>query len=577
MKKLYLSIVFLLISFVVFSKPNISLDVPDAVFIDEPFNIRIDVTEINNVSLVNIPTTDNVRIAATGTFSNVSIVNGSYSTSTTFVFTVRAEQSGEISIGAFEFKDRRNQRFFSEPFTLRASERANISAQEESVNNKIKTQGRRHYFLELFISNESPYLNEFVEVELRLYAISQEVRLVSAQPITFPSNAWIENIDLKQTGGTIKIIDGARYTEYLLEKKRVCFSEIGDMVIPQVEYVITVYNHNGFFSFPERLMVRSDETTLSVRPLPGNESVIPVGNLEINSNISSLQTETGVPITLTAEVKGLVNFQLLNQSPFIIDDGLEVFTSKRTEDGIGTANRTVLWESVLMPVKSGNHLIRVMPIAYFNPSTGEYQTTTEREYLLTVSGNDIIGGSERSSASSLTPRDTVIEDPDDLTLIVGCKWINYRNVRLLFYLLIIILSIIFALLIIVYIAHKLSYIGSEITSRLRDGNNFEKAIIYSLNKAGKKCSNNEKIDIIYNSFESILIKVFKIDNITLTRNNIPKIFEGKLEKSGIDKLIEIIKYVDMLRFAGTPPDDGSIEKIIEMIKDFSGETGRLKK
>ncbi len=149
---------------------------------------------------------------------------------------------------------------------------------------------------------------------------------------------------------------------------------------------------NRAFMVEEEIPIRSEPVEIDVKPLPtkgkppGFSGAI--GQFKLETRATPATVQVGDPVTLTAEVSGLGNFQRMEAPTVAEAPGWKVYPpsahfERESETGISGVKR---FEYALIPDRPQTALPEVT-FSYFDPSREAYQTLTGKPLPITVEGS----------------------------------------------------------------------------------------------------------------------------------------------------------------------------------------------
>jgi hypothetical protein len=145
--------------------------------------------------------------------------------------------------------------------------------------------------------------------------------------------------------------------------------------------------------FSTELHLRSDSVDIEVLPLPEEGKPADftglVGSFSINAWLKELSAKEGEPVTLTVSVSGGGNLHNIQRPVQPSLKGFEVYEPE-TGDEFSLAakgnNGYRNFSYILVPEKSGRHLIGEFVSNYFDPEKREYRRIATKEMTLEVKG-----------------------------------------------------------------------------------------------------------------------------------------------------------------------------------------------
>ena len=268
-------------------------------------------------------------------------------------------------------------------------------------------------FLRVIPSKKSVYVGEQLVLTYKLYT---KVPVSSVSISKMPSYAgfWTKDVT-DNSGGTLRqgseYLNGIEYTTAEIQKIIVVPQRSGKLTLDPMtmECIAQVRSERNnsrsmdpfeaFFNDPffNRNIVNvkkdlnSQSLTLEVKNLP--ETGKPqsfagaVGNYNFKSEIDKTELSTNEGVTLTLTVSGAGNVELLQMPEPVFPPDFEVYDPKIststdvTSQGLTGTKKA---EYLVIPRRAGSFAIPPVEFAYFDLSTGSYQTLQSEPYELSV-------------------------------------------------------------------------------------------------------------------------------------------------------------------------------------------------
>ena len=245
------------------------------------------------------------------------------------------------------------------------------------------------YFLEVEVSNATPYVGQQISYTFRLYS-----RVLGTNSGLFLEPTydgfWLEEIN---TLGYQVLRDNRSY-EVKAHSVALFATRSGPLTIEPVQFVIP----DTPIKAGEVLV--SDAVTLNVQPLPDTEQPDSfsgaVGSFELLPTIDRQTTRVGEPISLQLAVRGDGNVAQIPipALPDLTDwrsyANPSQYQSEVSDDGRLIGKETFSW--LLTPLKAGDLALPEISLSYFDPSTGGYKTISTSPVTIQVAAGE--GGTD---------------------------------------------------------------------------------------------------------------------------------------------------------------------------------------
>ena len=245
-------------------------------------------------------------------------------------------------------------------------------------------------FVTASVDNDKPYLGEQITFTFKFYRRSVLFPSFGryGQPRFAPpgfTGFWNgEETDQQEYTDTI---DGRRYQ--VIELETILFpTVVGTLVIEPAGLTVPI----DFFEAPNYL--ETDPVVIEVQPLPPAAPAGftgAVGKFDVTAEVADTNGTVNEPVQLTVTVTGEGNIETLPDPdwPDFID--WRVFespssSSSRVFDGKMIGNR--VYESVLVPEKSGMLTVPEIGYTYFDPSVDEYVEAATDPIVMSIAQGD---------------------------------------------------------------------------------------------------------------------------------------------------------------------------------------------
>ncbi len=149
----------------------------------------------------------------------------------------------------------------------------------------------------------------------------------------------------------------------------------------------------------ESLNIKSPALKVNVRDLPA--SGMPenfqgaVGQFQLQTSLSALETSTGEPLTYRIQISGQGNLKLLGEPQLQLPPGFEAYDPQ-----ISSGANSRSYEYLLIPGKPGEFNLAPYGFSYFDPKQERYVELQGESYAIAVRPGE--GGSGQQSSAGLT-------------------------------------------------------------------------------------------------------------------------------------------------------------------------------
>lgn len=368
------------------AQPNIRVQVPAAVSVDEQFKLEF-VIEGDKPSSFEWPGSSDFTLQwgpQTSQSSQTSIVNGKMtrSSSVSYIYVLIPNKEGDFVLPPCTITVK-GKKYSSEAKPIKVGRSSSASASSGASGS---TDVRREdLFLRLSVDKTQVVIGEPLIATLKLY---KRVNVAGFEDVSFPSfeGFWTQtlksptNIEFeRQTLGN-EVYDVALIRSYRLIPQR-----SGDLIIDPARMVcqVQVRNRNAsansiFDSFFQseystvRKRVSSEEIHIKVKELPQPQPAsfcAGVGRFSIAASLSADSLKTHDAATLRLVVRGFGNINLIDAPKIKFPPDFELYDVKTTD-----SEGEKVFEYPFIPRSYGDFLIGPLEFSYFDTSLGDYNT-----------------------------------------------------------------------------------------------------------------------------------------------------------------------------------------------------------
>ncbi len=391
----YVPTAVLFFSFLLHGESSVSLRVVDQdgrslkeAGIGIPFLIEVEVAsstrEEQQQPQLSIP--PDLHVVHRGTSSSVRSINGDTVIKNSYSYQAVTDQEGAFTIGPATIHLGKKHGQKSNTVTVKVG-----AEQKRTVENK-----RVDVRVELRVATTEPYVGQAVPFFIRFYSAHEGVHLEQLQEPIFKG---FKHTALQGPATGNATIDGVVY-QYLEWKSLLFPTQEGRLVIPSLLAYVTipVQNPRGrtdMFSLVNQMFgsgkteqVYSNALTLQVKKLPPHEpTVTAVGKFSsFHAKLSSPEAETGEGVSLTLEVVGEGNFQMIGHPKITLPEGLKYYDSHAKDHVLTDTLSKKDFEYVVQAIKPGVYEIPSQLFEYFDTKSATYKTLQSRPVKLTVTG-----------------------------------------------------------------------------------------------------------------------------------------------------------------------------------------------
>lgn len=327
-----------------------------------------------------------------GRSTNISWVNGRFSSSTTHTYQLVARRAGTYTLPPVTVQDK-GRTYHTEPIELHVSAKAAAApspGRAPVIPEASEAAGEGGLFARIEVDKQEAFLDQQITLHFRLYQRA-DIRLTEISSFAPPTTEgfWREDLGQQQdynvrSGGDLYKV---REVSWALFPTKVGELEIGaGRVICHVPG--SSRRRRGAFNFfgeslfdMRRVPLTTEPIRIRVKPLPeeGRPASFTgtIGDYEVEAGFDSPEARQGEPFTLTVAVRGTGHVQTIGAPRWPEWEGLRVYDSgeavsveKRKDRVVGEKTFT----QVLIPTRTGRISLDPVRFTFFHPGKEQYVT-----------------------------------------------------------------------------------------------------------------------------------------------------------------------------------------------------------
>ncbi len=359
----------------------------------DTLHLSLTVKGVLNAPEPNLPPLSDFRIRSSSTASSTQIINGQRTVSVTYNYQLVPLKAGSFTIDP-AILELAGVTYQSNPVLIVVSEPGAHSPAKKSPA-----------YIEAFVSNANPYVNEQLIYTFRLY------RRVQARNLDL-SISFEDGIFRKEDMGDAKIfsrtINGIQYQIHELTTALYPIRS-GDVEIspatleidllakspnsPRQSPFPQIFDNRFFGSRANWLhkTLRSQPLAVSIRPLPKAGKPVKfsniVGDLDISATIGKKELKAGDTTTLTVTLNGSGALKGYLLPLPKLSDGFKIYPDK-PEFKLSVQQNTLMGEKIfkfaLVPLKPGHKILPSITLSYFDPARNKYLIKKTTPISLTI-------------------------------------------------------------------------------------------------------------------------------------------------------------------------------------------------
>lgn len=557
------------------------------------FYLNIVISDINEAP--DRPSLPGAKLAyfdRTAQSSNFSSVNGvtTQSYSSTWTATLRAETAGSYTFGPISVGGVQSN-----------SVKYNIGTASSSSNNSSNTisfddpkdddskpkfigKGDSNLFLKASITESTAYEQQALVYTVKLYTTFDAIKFIGATAAPKFDGFVVEESKDISTTLSYENFQGKTYATAVIARYIIFPQMAGNLKISGNTYTVSVdrreYYHDAFwgnmsFSTPLQLNVTPNDLVINVKPLPSPKPADfsgGVGNFTITSELNGSNFKSNQAASIVYKIKGTGNIKYVQLPDLsaLFPPEIEIYTPKSTQDvSIGASNvsGTVSFDYSFMPLEPGEYEIPDVKLVYFNPATGQYETSVAKGYKIKVDK-----GAENTSTNKKVLRfDSKLQEVD-------LEQLSSSNIPLVkkftFWLWFIVPLVVLIIIILIY--SRYTSLHSDMIAL--NSKRADKLARRRLRKAASamKSGNRERFyDELLRALWGYLGNKLKMPTSELLRDNVRQVLASRgISESTIDMFIKMIDEAEFAKYSssgGTEDLKTVYEDAVSTINQLEGE------
>ena len=401
MRKLFLTVLFMITALVLHAQTSIQVQTHNVVAADEHFNVTFIIEGEGKITDFTWSPGEDFQLLwgpQQGRSSSVQIMNGktTKSVQTTYSYLLRPVKTGKFTIPQATAKVKGNV-ITSQPVSVEVVASNSSSAQQTQPQQQAQPQRQRQtagvkdndIFLTLNLSKTNVVVGEPIVATIKLW---QRVNIAGFESAEFPdfNGFWSQETEAPTNiEFTRETYDGQIYNSALLRKFVLIPQQQGTLTISPAELVCLVNIRvssggnsifDGFFDdyTTIRKRVTSRPVDVKVSPLPAGAPASfggGVGKFSMSAKMSKDSLRTHEAASLIITIAGTGNITLLEAPKVVLPPDMEAYDTKVSEKiDKGGCNGSKTYEYPFIPRSYGDFTIEPVKYSYYDINTGKYVT-----------------------------------------------------------------------------------------------------------------------------------------------------------------------------------------------------------
>lgn len=546
--------------------------------VGDRFYITIEVADIDGKPEIpsNVGGAKVIYFDHTGQMSSMTSVNGrvTQSTKNTWTVTLRATSEGTYTFGPISVGGvRSNQISYtigkasSNQQGTGSNSSSAVTGNDDSDKPKFIGKGDGNLFMKASITESTVYEQQALVYTVKLYTTYDAIKFIGATAAPKFDGFVVEESKAVSNALDYETLNGKTYATAVIARYIIFPQMTGQLKIIGNTYTVSVdqreYYHDPFWgsmavSKPLQLNVTPNDLSVNVKALPSPKPADfsgGVGQFTIASQLKSTNFKTNQAGSIEYIITGTGNIKYVQMPDLatIFPPEIEVYTPKtEVKDNVGSSNvsGSSSFDYSFMPLEEGEFKIPAIKLVYFNPATGQYETSVSKEYTIQVGKGK---ASAKSQTNSRLKFDPTLEKISYKDLKKNHKPIIYSFAYWLFYI------IPFVILIASFIGYQryLKLHADMASFNSRRANKLAARRLRKASLAMKKGNSEEFYDEMLIAIWGYLGDKLKMPTSELMRDNIKAVLtEKEIPQSNIDAVVDLLDNCEFAKYAPAAASSG---------------------
>lgn len=342
--------------------------------------------------------------------SSFSSINGVTTQSYTSVYTatLRAVKEGTFTYGPITVGGVKSNQVKYTIGQASAASSAGSQGPAQSGSNSADSdkpqyigKGDANLFLRASVSSTSAYEQQAIVYTVKLYTTYDAIKFIGATESPKFDGFVIEDSKDISNSLSFETYQGKTYATAVIARYIIFPQMTGNLKVTGNNYTIAVdrreYYHDSFFgqisyNTPLQLNVSPNDLVINVKALPQPKPADfsgAVGQFTLTSQLknSDFKTNQAASIVYTLSGTGNIKYVQLPDLSALYPPELEIYTPTTKQDvkvGGSNVSGSVTYDYSFMPLEEGDFKIPDVRLVYFNPATGQYETSVAKGYKIQV-------------------------------------------------------------------------------------------------------------------------------------------------------------------------------------------------
>jgi hypothetical protein len=454
------------------------------------------------------------------------------------------EDEGTFRIGPAKIRGK-NGTVSSNVLEVKVLKRQNMISQ-----NPVDNLDRAIFGIIQQSSNEI-YEGQPLILEGKVYAQVELLQVERYKPFEFEGPA--ETHELQQTNQVTKRyeqIGGRNVMTFRIGKALVFPEKTGTFEIESFETTLLYDDQRSIF--PERAKIRSNESTVTIKPLPNgvpSSFIEGVGKFSLEASVDTNKLKQGSVLTLRVNVKGHGNIHNIEAPKLKLPKGMILYGDPEVVDSIKYTARgsegTKSFVYYIQANKSGNIDLPKIEAAYFDVRSEEYRVLETTLPVIVVQPSDnAVAGALPKKEEEPAPKEKILPpmDQDQLkgeedSIFVGLKGVIWSCT-----------PIALAFLLGMVVRRRKSTEATRATKQEADAS--KQQVLDELNAISVNADDKEALQTVKLAVQNYLALKFDTQPAEISVPFIKTLSSDKINDDTKESVISLFNSIDELRYSG---------------------------
>lgn len=338
--------------------------------------------------------------------SSFQMINGKTSSSKKLIYLIAPTKTGNLTIGPLKFTYK-GKTYQTNRVSVRVSKPGSTSQNQQSTsnqNNASSTTNSDPIFVKAEVDHHSVYTGEQVTVTYRLYTrLNARSYNIEKQPDAV--GFWSEEIPTpKQPTGSERVINGIRYSTFVLKRTAYFPTESGKLTLDPLSLTVEVqarrrsnspfddfFSNDPFFGQTVTKRVVSDPVEITAKPIPKEgrpaSFIGAVGQFTLTSSLDTTTVHVDEAVGITVHLKGVGNISTIGTPDVQTQPHLDMFdpeVKKTTDIKGGELTGSIKYQYVFIPREAGTAKLPNIQFSYFDPLSKKFHTLETGSHTIKV-------------------------------------------------------------------------------------------------------------------------------------------------------------------------------------------------